>query len=241
MRVSRIYTDQALQTGASVELDPRAARYVSQVLRLRSGQTLTLFNGDGTDYGAILTRCDRRSCVAQIDSRLAVEAEPTLQLHLGIGISRAERMDLAIQKSVELGVTTISPLQTERSVVQLKADRLAKRLAHWRGIAISACEQCGRNRIPGIAAPTALANWLTDQASGILLFHKADDTLATLGAPQGPFSLLIGPEGGLSEAERRQAVDSGLAAIRMGPRIMRTETAPLAALAAIQVLWGDFR
>ena len=169
------------------------------------------------------------------------EAPGALQIHLGIGISRGERMDVAIQKSVELGVTAITPLMAERSVVQLRADRTKQRLAHWRGVMISACEQSGRSILPILHPPCTPAAWIDDNHPGLLLYHRATQTLATLPPPAGTLNLLIGPEGGLSESERLLAESNEFVAVRMGPRVMRTETAPIAALAAAQALWGDFR
>lgn len=241
MRVSRLYVDQALSSGEELALDDRATRYVSQALRLRKGQSLVLFNGDGRDLHAEVLACGRRHCRVRIGATVAVEPPPTLQIHLGIGISRGERMDYAIQKSVELGVTALSPLITERGVVQLTAERAAQRLAHWRGVVTAACEQSGRNRLPGIHAPQPLADWIHSKPGGLLLSPVARQTLAGLAAPSEPITLLVGPEGGLSESEHALADTLGYTAVRLGPRVLRTETAPLAALAAMQALWGDFR
>ena len=241
MRVARIYIDQSLAEHREIELDPRAARYVQQVLRLRPGQALTLFNGDGSDWQAEITRSDRRGTYARTTGRLGDEEPPRLALHLGIGISRGERMDFAIQKSVELGVTAITPLRTERAVVQLDGDRAARRLAHWQGIAIAACEQCGRRRLPVFNPISGLAGWIASCGSGLLLDHQARQGLATATKPDEPVNLLVGPEGGLTAGERAQAVDGGFLAVHLGPRVLRTETAPLAALSTIQALWGDFR
>lgn len=241
MRLSRIFLDTQLQAGTRVTLDPRAARYAGQVLRLRPGQRLTLFNGDGNDWAAELLTCDRRHCSAQVHERLTAEPRPDRALHLGIGISRGDRMDTAIQKSVELGVTAITPLRTERSTIQLDDERCAKRVTHWRGVTIAACEQSGRSRLPNLHPATSLSTWLAEHQGGLLLHPTATATLATLPPPTGDITLLIGPEGGLAESEQYQARAAGYTAIRLGPRILRTETAPLAALAAIQALWGDFR
>ncbi len=241
MRLSRIHTAQALVPGSEVEMDARACRYLSQVLRLRAGQSIILFNGDGRDCAAELTRCDRRGCTARIGNVLSTESQARLPIHLGIGISRGERMDFAIQKSVELGVQALTPLTTSRSVVQLTSERRDKRMEHWQGVIISACEQCGRSRLPVLHPPLSLGDWLNGQPTGLLLYHEAAHTLATVAPPEGTLNLLIGPEGGLGEDERNLAIRSGFTDVRLGPRVLRTETAPLAALAAIQVLWGDFR
>lgn len=241
MRVSRIHIDQPLIPGREARLDERARHYIGQVLRLRPGQAVTLFNGDGTDYGAKLLQCDRRDCRVIVGHPTATEPCAPLQLHLAIGISRGERMDFAIQKSVELGVHAITPLHTKRSQVQLAGARLEKRLDHWRGVIISACEQSGRNRIPRLHPPASIRAWLEAHDQGLLLHHAAEHSLPELPPPGSELNLLVGPEGGLTPEERGQAMDTGLTAVRLGPRIMRTETAPLAALAAIQTLWGDLR
>lgn len=241
MRISRIFTDQKLSPGGDIALDESVCRYISQVLRMRIGQRFTLFDGSGSDFDAELTRCDRKGCNARVILETSREQPPPLQLHLGIGISRGERMDFAIQKSVELGVFAITPLFTTRSMVQLKTKRREKRLEHWQGIIRSACEQSGRSLLPQLHSPANLPEWLSAHPGGLMLYHKAGDTLATSPPPGESLNLLIGPEGGLSETERALAAASGFTGVRLGPRVLRTETAPIAALAAIQVLWGDLR
>jgi 16S rRNA (uracil1498-N3)-methyltransferase len=159
-----------------------------------------------------------------------------------MGISRGERMDFSIQKAVELGVSHFQPLFTERCMVQLKGDRQQSRLDHWQGVIRHACEQSGRALLPSIAEPSNLPNWLCSFTGyGLMLDHRAEHSLASLSAPKDSLTLLVGPEGGLSQAERDLAMQHNFAAGRMGPRVLRTETAPLAALSAIQTLWGDFR
>ena len=241
MRISRIFADQELQPGSDIELAESAGRYISQVLRLREGQKFVLFDGSGSDFAAELIRRGRRGCRVRIEGVLSHEQPAALQLHLGIGVSRSERMDLAIQKSVELGVNAITPLFTQRSMVQLQADRLEKRMAHWFGVITSACEQSGRSLLPTLYPASSLADWLGGHLGGLVLYHRADQTLATMPAPGDHLNLLIGPEGGLSETERALATASGFTPVRLGPRVLRSETAPVAALAAIQILWGDFR
>jgi 16S rRNA (uracil1498-N3)-methyltransferase len=241
MRISRVHVDQDLSPGVTLELDERAARYISQVLRLRPGNALTLFNGDGRDLRARVLESGKRHCRVEVQEVLRTEQPAGLLLHLGIGISRGERMDYAIQKAVELGVAAITPLQTERCVVQLKEQRADLRLAHWRGVVTAACEQSGRSLLPTLHPVCPLRDWLVEHNNGILLHHEAKLTLSSLPAPMSPFHLLVGPEGGLDDDERASARKNGFEAVRLGPRIMRTETAPLAALAAIQTLWGDFR
>jgi len=244
MQRHRVYTGQPLQPGVAVILEDSPARHLTQVLRLKPGAEITLFNGDGHDYSARLDAVSRRVTSAMVDQRLEPAEAPTpLQIHLAIGISKGERMDFAIQKAVELGVAYITPLITERCMVRLPGERQEKRLQHWRQVIISACEQSGRRHIPALNPVTSLTDWLQSRStkSGILLDHRAEHTLHELDPPAGEVTLLIGPEGGLSADERDLARSTGFNSVRMGPRVMRTETAPLAAIAAIQTLWGDFR
>lgn len=243
MRISRIYTEQPLTPAKTVELGPREVRHLVQVLRLKRGARITLFNGDGHDYPALLQECTKRQAFAEVLSQSEAEITPPLSIHLGIGISRGERMDFALQKSVELGVSKITPLFAQRSVVQLQGERLEKRVQHWRQVVISACEQSGRCRLPELHPPTPLEAWTANSPGeyALLLDHRSPSSMGDLDPPMEKIRLLIGPEGGLSEEERRQAQNSGFRGVRLGPRVMRTETAPLAAIAAIQALWGDFR
>ncbi len=242
MRENRLYTEQPLSVGACIELEPRPAKHAAQVLRLGAGEALTLFNGDGRDVRAEIETSTRNQVAARILSVGEPEPAPALAITLALGISRGERMDLAIQKAVELGVSGIQPLFSTRTLVRLSGARLAKRTQHWQGVAIAACEQSGRRRLPSIATAATLDDWLGQAPpGGILLHHAAAKTLPELPPPQQPVSLLIGPEGGLTPEEREQAQAHGFTPVRLGPRVLRTETAPLAAIAAIQTLWGDFR
>lgn len=239
MRLHRVYADIELQPGQTARLPAVPSRHLVQVLRLRAGDRLQVFNGDGHDYSAEIIATSKAGTEILVLNRGETEAECTLRLHLAIGISKGERMDHVIQKAVELGIHSITPLFTERCVVRLQGERLEKRLAHWQGILIGACEQSGRRRLPRLLPATGLNDWLPTTLSGVLLDHRAEQTLPQLPAPSGDFTLLVGPEGGLAPGEREQAQAAGLTPVRLGPRVMRTETAPLAALAAIQVLWGD--
>ena len=243
MTCHRIYTGQPLQAGTELSLEETAARHLVQVLRLKAGAEVLLFNGDGHDYSVRLSEVSRRSARAVVETRGEAETEPALQIHLGIGLSKGDRMDFAVQKAVELGVSQITPLITERCVVRLPGERLEKKLQHWRQVVIAACEQSGRRRIPQCHEVASLTDWLAYGATGfgLLLDHRSEHTLPQLDPPGGKLSLLIGPEGGLSETERTLAGTSGFRGVRLGPRVLRTETAPLAAIAAIQALWGDFR
>jgi 16S rRNA (uracil1498-N3)-methyltransferase len=243
MREPRIHTNQPLQPGDTVDLEPAAGRHLTQVLRLRPGAPLLLFNGDGNEFRARLQTAANGGAQAAVEQLERYEEEPPLGLHLCIGVSKGERMDFALQKAVELGATRISPMFTKRSVVRLQGERLQRRLTHWRKILVSACEQSGRCRLPQLDVPGDPEDPTGDTHNDLrlVLYHRAGTTLERLSAPQSGVQLMIGPEGGLEQEEVQQAQSLGFVPVRLGPRILRTETAPLAALAAIQMLWGDFR
>ena len=228
--------------GERIELEPRPAKHAAQVLRLSAGDALTLFNGDGRDYQAEISESRRSLVRARILSRGEPEPIPALTTRLAIGISRGERMDIALQKAVELGVNSIQPLFTVRTQVRLQGERLAKRLEHWRGVVMAGCEQSGRRHLPELHPALRLEDWLAQgPLNGLLLHHAAAQPITALRTPDEQISLLIGPEGGLTADERAAAERQGLIPVRLGPRVLRTETAPLAALAVIQALWGDFK
>lgn len=241
MRISRLYLPVSMETGAEIVLDEERAHYLRTVLRLKRGFELTVFNGAGGEFAARIGACHREEVSLTVGEYRPVDRESRLHVHLGLGISRGERMDLAIQKAVELGVGAITPLFTERCVVQLDAERKAQRLEHWRRVVWAACEQSGRNRVPEVLEPQDLDAWLP-KPSGLRVFL---DPYASLSlrelAPAGEeaVTLLSGPEGGFGDAERDAAVAASFIPVRLGPRVLRTETAALAALAAIQTLWGD--
>ena len=244
MGLPRIFIQHPLKTGILLELEEAPAHHLTRVLRLDTGSEVSLFNGDGREYRSRLTRIGRGTAQVEVLDRSDPEQPPRLPIHLGLGLSKGERMDLAVQKSVELGVTAITPLITDRCVVRLPPQRMAKREEHWRGIIFSACGQSGRNLIPNLHPACSLEAWLktVDGAAGLLLDHRSSHTLDQLQEPPAAgLSLLAGPEGGLSDKERSMATDAGFTGIRLGPRVLRTETAPLAAIAAVQMLWGDFR
>lgn len=243
MRIPRVFVDQPLEVGTTTELPSGAAAHLSKVLRMRPGQKAILFNGrDGKDYAAKLTLVTKRSVSAQIAFSGPAETETALSIHLAIGISKGARMDYAIQKSVELGVSTVTPLFTSRVNTRMNSERIERKMHHWLGVIINACEQSGRRRLPRLNQPTELSSWL-NQSNGqtLLLDHESSSNLQDLATPDSDITLLIGPEGGLSKEEKQAAFESGCKGIRLGPRVMRTETAPVAAIAAIQALWGDFR
>ncbi|MES9881194.1 MAG: 16S rRNA (uracil(1498)-N(3))-methyltransferase [Sedimenticola sp.] len=245
MRKPRIYTEHSLSTGAVVELEKGAGHHLMQVLRLKQGMEITLFNGDGHNYFSRLVKVEKRLVVAEVTEQGAAEPDYPLKIDLGIGISKGERMDFAIQKAVELGVDSITPLITERCVVRLTSVRMEKRLIHWRNILVAACEQSGRCRLPQLMATDPMEEWLKECHSGIgiLLDHRSNKSMNDLAPPTADerVYLLVGPEGGLTAGEREIAKEVGFQGVRLGPRVLRTETAPLAAIAAMQVLWGDFR
>lgn len=243
MRVPRIFTDQQLTAHSQIALDAEPSHHLSQVLRLHSGAELKLFNGAGEEYAGILVQPNKAHASVDIVELLHSEPEPSLRIHLIIGISRGERMDFALQKAVELGVNSIQPIFTNRCVVKLTGKRLNHRMDHWRKVIVNACEQSGRCRIPELRDTDRLATNLIQKRQGhtLLLDHRSQQTLWDLPQPDGSITLLIGPEGGLSEDERALAKQQGFISIKLGPRVLRTETAPLAAIAAIQAMWGDFR
>ena len=242
MRQIRVFTPQPLSTGQTIELESDAAHHLAQVLRLKAGAQINLFNGDGHEYQARLLESGKRRARLQLLACITSEAPPSLSIHLGLGLSRGERMDFAVQKSVELGVSVITPLLTEFCSVRLSPQRRDSRRRHWHRITVSACEQSGRCRLPRLDEITGLEHWLktVPTQSAIMLDHRSPLSFDQLPQPKNRVSLLIGPEGGLSEKERAMAEHSGFTAARLGPRVLRTETAPLAAIAAAQMLWGDF-
>jgi 16S rRNA (uracil1498-N3)-methyltransferase len=240
MRRIRIYTDQPLSAASQVELHDDAAHYVSKVLRLRIGDQLFAFNGDGYEYDGYVEDMSKKSVLLTLEKQLSPQTESRLHTVLGLGISRGERMDFAIQKSTELGVSTIVPLFTEHCEVKLAAERLDRRQEHWQQIAISACEQSGRVKIPPVAKPMALAEWLKiAEAERKFIFDLNQDQVIGGVRPENGVALLIGPEGGLSASEQALALKEGFTGIALGKRTLRTETAPVAALSILQYLWGS--
>lgn len=241
MRISRLHVETGLSEDAILRLDDERGHYVRTVLRLKKGHELIAFNGDGREFAARIETAGREGVWLSIGTGRFRETESPLNIHLALGISRGERMDYALQKSVELGVSRITPLFTEHCVVRLEKDRKDSRHQHWLKIIRAACEQCGRNRLPVFDHPLALADW-QPESSGLRIFldPRGTASLAELEVPDSRVTLLSGPEGGFAETERVQARQSGFIPVRLGPRILRTETAVLAALAAIQTRWGDF-
>lgn len=241
MRISRIYTDQPLQPESTVLLDEKSTHYLSRVLKLRPGNPLVVFNGDGFDYSAEIAAVSRHETELTISTRLPAAQEPTLQITLVQAISRGERMDYCLQKATELGVASIQLLFTERVEVRLDRQRAEKRMAHWRGVIISACEQSGRAQIPLLKAPVSLEAWIGEVPAGqrLVLDPDSENPLAQVAASQGPVALLVGPEGGLSSVELEMLRRAGVNAVRFGPRVLRTETAGPAAIAVLLSKSGD--
>ena len=239
MRVSRFYLDRPLAAGEIV-LDGDVAHYIGRVLRLTPGAPVQIFNGSGQEWPGDVSAVSKRDVTISLQQPVTGTPESPLHTHLGQALSRGERMDWAIQKAVELGVSEITPLFTERCEVKLQGERADKRQAHWQQIAVSACEQCGRSVVPVIHPPMALQDWLSGLQAEVklVLHHRTEQDLQSLPAPESA-ALLIGPEGGLSAGEIAQAEQAGFHAARFGPRVLRTETAPVVALTMLQHLWGD--
>jgi 16S rRNA (uracil1498-N3)-methyltransferase len=238
----RFYLNAPLAPGARFSLPPGPARHAARALRLGVDDAITLFNGRGGEYAARIERIHKDEVAVAITGFADVERESRLRVMLAQGISSGERMDYTLQKAVELGVTAIQPISAKRSVVKLAGERADRRTAHWQGVVASACEQSGRNQVPVVAPPLPLANWLGQHTGGRLLFLSplAEARLADLPPPQGPDWLVAGPEGGFEDDEMAALHAADAIPVRLGPRVLRTETAALAALAAMQTLWGDF-
>jgi 16S rRNA (uracil1498-N3)-methyltransferase len=243
MSAPRFYVDLPLALGARLRLPSGPARHAARALRLQADDVIVLFNGAGGAYTARIDRIQKDDVAVSVTGFDAAERESPLRTVLAQGISSGERMDYTLQKAVELGVSTIQPIAARRSVVKLAGERSDKRVAHWQGVVTSACEQCGRNQVPRVHAPLSLANWLGQHTGGRLLFLSplATARLGDLPAPgDAPDTLVAGPEGGFEADEIAALHAAGAIAVRLGPRVLRTETAAVAALASMQTLWGDF-
>lgn len=257
MRRIRVHVDAPLAAGMELPLPEDVAAHLSRVLRLSVGDECVVFNGDGHDYAARIVAQDKRGLRVAIGDSQPVDNESPLRVTLLQGVARGEKMDLILQKATELGVSAIAPLWSQRSEVKLNGARAEKRLAHWRGVVTSACEQCGRARVPEVAAPVSLAAAVQSLSAGglrLILDPEGELGLATLGDEididrddGGPgltlrardVVLAVGPEGGWSPVDREQLQGAGFRGLRLGPRILRTETAGLAAIAALQSRLGD--
>ena len=242
MPLPRIHCEQRLGPGAQFSLAPEAAQHVGRALRLKAGDAITVFDGRGGEYEAAIQRIDRDRVDVKVGAFRDVDPEPRIRIGLVQGLPEADKMDWIIQKSVELGVSWVQPVVCDRSVVRLSEERAARREAHWRRVAVAACEQSGRNVIPEVRPTLTFQNWIAQPADvHRWVLTPGGESIASQGAPSA-LEVLIGPEGGLSEREQELALAQGGAhPVSLGPRILRAETAPLAALAAIHALWGDFR
>lgn len=243
MSLPRFYCREALSPGAHIDLPEPVARHAVRVLRLPPGAAIVLFDGRGGEYDATIERIEKTRVVAALGAWRDSEHESPLALTLVQAIQAGDKMDFTIQKAVEMGVTGIVPVDSRRSVIRLAGERAVKRVAHWQGVVASACEQCGRNQLPLVAQIEKLENWLARPAGPglrLMLAPEAELALTEL-SPCDQVQLLVGAEGGLDPQEAIAAKQAGFVAVRMGPRVLRTETAGLAALAVLQALWGDFR
>lgn len=239
MSLPRFFVAAPLTLGLH-DLPEAQAHYLSRVLRLSVGAAVQLFDGSGKEYRGELSSVTKKTVQVNVQECLDGLPESSLHIHLGQGLSRGERMDWAIQKATELGVAEITPLFTERCEVRLNDERAQKRLEHWQQIAISACEQCGRSKVPVIHSPQSVKDWQADVKADLkLLLHPVAQPLTEHATPS-TLAFLIGPEGGLTEDEVTQASQVGFQPARLGPRVLRTETAPVVALSVAQQLWGDF-
>jgi 16S rRNA (uracil1498-N3)-methyltransferase len=243
MRLTRVHVETSLSQGVELELPENAAAHLSRVLRLAVGDECVLFNGDGHDYLARIVAQDKRGLRVAVSTSQSIDNESPLRIVLLQGVARGEKMDLILQKATELGVAAIAPLWSQRSEVKLDAARAEKRLSHWRGVVASACEQCGRARVPEVAAPVSLGAVLNALPAGglrLILDPEGELALAALSVQADTSVVLaVGPEGGWSPTDREQLRAAGFQGMKLGPRILRTETAGLAAIAALQSRLGD--
>jgi 16S rRNA (uracil1498-N3)-methyltransferase len=249
---ARLFCPTPLRGGEVIDLPSAAAHHASRVLRLHEGDTVTLFNGEGGEFEARLTRIESRLVSAAVGMHHAVERESPLKVTLLQGLAGAERMDYVIQKAVEMGVAAIAPVTTARSVTRLDPARASKRAEHWRSVIVASCEQCGRNRLPllhplcdfdaALRSPDSAEPGAASAAVLSLVLSPGEgSSLTAFDRPSGAIRLLIGPEGGLSPDELAAAQRAGFLIARLGPRVLRTETAGVAVLAAMNALWGDWR
>ena len=243
MSLHRLFVDDPLAPGKEIALSGDRARYLGRVLRLRVRDEVAVFNGNDGEYGAAIVAITKNAVSLVLRDKVDTDTESALKVHLVQGISRGERMDFVVQKATELGVKRITPVLTEYGVVKLAADRAKKRQQHWQKIAIGACEQSGRIRPPLVEEPITLKAWFgqrTDKSDiDLILQPGASNSLVSIDAPQTKICLLIGPEGGFSQTEYEDAAVSGFTAVSLGPRVLRTETAAVAAISVAQSLWGD--
>lgn len=244
MRLNRIFCDGPLASGATVTLPSAGAYHVARVLRMRAGAPLVVFDGSGNDYPAEIVEVEGDKVAVQLRSQAPGTGESPIRITLVQGVSRSERMDWTLQKATELGVASIAPVLTARSVVRLDASQAVKKQAHWRGIVVGACEQCGRSKIPPVGPPVSLRDYFANvrkDGMRLVLSPSAPASLAGIASLPSKVELLIGPEGGLDDDEITAAQKAGFMPVRLGPRVLRTETAAVVALTVLQALWGDLQ
>ena len=243
MRSPRLFTDQPLTPGDQVVLEGTVAQRLGRVLRARAGEQIALFNGDGREFAATVLSVSKREVSVDIGAAVTPQTESPVHTTLGLCLSKGDRFDWAIQKATELGVGAVTPLYSERVDFSIPPDRIEKRVAHWRQIGISACEQCGRVSIPAVSSPQPLEQWVQSVVAEQKWVLHCDDHEATRSgaSKEAPAdaALLIGPEGGLTDQEIARACDNSFGVLRLGPRVLRTETAPVVALSALSVYWGE--
>ena len=242
MRIPRVYYPNPIPLEQEFELTEDAGHHIATVLRIKPNRPIVLFNGDGNEYSAQVISVQRKKVTVEADACLSLAKESPLHLHLGQGVSKGDRMDIVLQKSVELGVTEITPVITERCTVKLDESRWEKKIQQWQKIIIGACEQSGRNIIPVLNAPVNLSQWLSSSTNTtrLVLAPGAEQSLSRQPYNTQGFRLLIGPEGGLSDTEIHQANENGYQSVSLGPRILRTETAAITSLSILQAQHGDF-
>ena len=238
---TRVFEPQPLATGAELTLGERNQQHLVRVLRMGPGDAFVVFNGDGGEYGARIVSADRRACLVQVGQRREPPVESPLATRLGLVMSKGDRMEYAVQKAVELGVSAITLLDSERCDVRLDGERAQKKAQHLQNVAIHAAEQSGRVRVPAVDGPVALGDWVASVPATLRVVLHPGDTTAALPATCDSLALLVGPEGGLTAAEVSAASARGFVALALGPRVLRTETAPAAALAVLNARYGDLR
>lgn len=243
MGLPRIYQPSSFILAGATLLEDKAAHHLINVLRLTAGDQFIVFNGEGGEYLVELISSHKKSARLKVIEYRETAAESPLKIHLAQGIARGEKMDFILQKAVELGISEFTPLFTERSNVKLPPDRAEKRLQHWQGVMIAACEQSGRTIIPRLNPPIAFSSWIkqTDAGLKLILHPHAQKRLSEVHLACSSINMVIGPEGGLSDGEITLAEQQGFLRLALGPRVLRTETAPLAAITLLQYLWGDMR
>lgn len=239
MRIPRIYLNQALIAGIAIELSVEAHRHVVNVLRLREKDKLILFNGENLEFLCHLVHIEKKSSIVQIESELENNTTSPLNIELGLSLIKNDKLDFAIQKSVELGISSITPLAADRSTIKLDSKREIKRQAHWQGIIQSACEQSGRNTLPTLNPIHSIEDWLcTSTTPGIIFEPTATIALSKIKITD-KVRIIIGPEGGFTEKEIQIITQTGFNKVKLGPRVLRAETAALTAITSLQLLWGD--